>query len=123
MISCYDHPLYQRMLVGWRKVQWQAVTRGGTMRTETIYMNYPEVPPHQLHDIRFLGEDRRTREVTKKRIATIHRKIDRLSNSERGLLFDELRKKHPIHFTMGNATINNGSPDKYRLPPLLTAIS
>ena len=108
-LSCYDSPLYKQYLGEWRKINFESVTRGGTMATETLYMNYPAVAPNQLHDTRFLGANYRTREVTRKRLDTIHRKIDRLDNNERALLFTELRKHHPLQFNdTKEATITNG---------------
>jgi len=63
MISGYDSPLYNRLLKGWRKEQFTGVTRGGP-RTETVWLNFPE--PTELHDYRFLGDDRRERQDIKR---------------------------------------------------------
>jgi DNA adenine methylase len=63
MVSGYDHPLYNEMLSGWRKISFPGVSRGGP-RTETIWMNYPE--PAELHDYRYLGGDFREREQIKR---------------------------------------------------------
>lgn len=58
MISGYDNELYNKMLVGWRKVHFQGITRRGP-RTETVWMNFEE--PTELHEYTFLGRDRRER--------------------------------------------------------------
>lgn len=91
-ISCYDSHLYWQMLHDWRKIQFQSQTRGGT-RTETLYMNYPEPEPHELHDTRFLGSDFREREKGKRRIETIKGKIERLTPQEKARLSDWLRSQ------------------------------
>jgi len=84
-ISCYDNPVYQRYLEGWRKIHFNAQTRGG-VRVETLYMNYDEPKPWDLHDTRFIGKDFRCREKAKRRVDTIIRKINRLSPEERAIL-------------------------------------
>ncbi|HFA48087.1 MAG TPA: DNA adenine methylase [Bacteroidetes bacterium] len=90
MISTYDNNLYQMELADWRKTQFQSQTRGGTPATETLYMNYPEPAPAELHDPRFIGTDYRQREKSKRRIQTILRKIERLTDEEKALLANSL---------------------------------
>lgn len=86
-VSCYDSDLYRAALDGWRKIQFQAQSRGG-LRTETLYMNYPA--PDQLHDPRFVGDNFRQREKSKRRIETIFRKIKNLTPDENAALLDRL---------------------------------
>ncbi|MEI6410264.1 MAG: DNA adenine methylase [Bacteroidota bacterium] len=88
-ISCYDSSLYRVALDGWRKIQFPAQSRGG-LRTETLYMNYPEPAPDALHDARFVGDNFRQREKSKRRIETILRKIKNLSPTERAALIERL---------------------------------
>lgn len=95
MISTYDNNFYQTELASWRKVQFQSQTRGGTPATETLYMNYPEPSPDQLHDPRFLGGGFRQREKSKRRIQTIISKIERLTDAEKAILALELTEKFP----------------------------
>lgn len=64
-ISGYESALYNDYLAAWRKTSFNAITRGGTCKTETVWMNYPE--PLQLHDYRFLGNDYRERERIKRK--------------------------------------------------------
>jgi len=108
-ISCYDNDLYKEYLKDWRKISFEVITRGGTMATETLYMNYPAVAPNQLHDTRFLGSNYRKREVTKKRLNTIYGKIERLTDSEKAMLFEELKIIYPLQFTKGTTAITNGT--------------
>lgn len=89
-ISCYDSELYNTELEGWRKITFPSQTRGG-VRTETLYMNYPEPAPDSLHDKAFLGRNFRAREKTKRRITTIKNKIKRLEAQEMARLRDWLQ--------------------------------
>jgi hypothetical protein len=59
MLSSYPNDLYSEYLKDWHTKQFQVVTRSG-MRTEILFMNYPE--PAQLHDYRYIGSNFRERE-------------------------------------------------------------
>lgn len=63
-INGYWSALYEMELAGWRTITYKAVTRGGTVATEWLWMNYPE--PLELHDYRYLGRNYREREKFKK---------------------------------------------------------
>lgn len=65
MISGYWSQLYADMLTGWHTFSYQAQTRGGSIATEWVWMNYPE--PLALHDYSFLGDDYRERERIKRK--------------------------------------------------------
>lgn len=65
MLSGYWSKLYAELLGDWRSFTFQAMTRGGTMRTEWVWCNFPET--EALHDYRFLGEGYRERERIKKK--------------------------------------------------------
>jgi hypothetical protein len=45
MISSYPCGLYEAWLRGWRRFEFQAMTRGG-VRTEVIWMNFPSCGSH-----------------------------------------------------------------------------
>lgn len=64
MLSGYWSPLYADLLHDWRTFSFQAMTRGGTMATEWVWMNYPA--PVALHDYRYLGDNFREREHFKR---------------------------------------------------------
>ncbi|MEM1325936.1 MAG: DNA adenine methylase [Bacteroidota bacterium] len=135
-ISCYDSGLYQDELRDWRRIHFDVMTRGGTMATETLYMNYAAVPPKQLHDKRFLGDNYRTRENTRKRLNTIHRKIQRLDIHEKAMLIDELTPliqsmmDHTAVFVGADLTAESGGSfseaiaktDGNRLPPKMVVL-
>jgi len=66
MISGYYSDLYaSRLVSGWRTETFQAMTRGGQMATEWLWMNYPA--PVALHDYRHLGDNFRERERIKRK--------------------------------------------------------
>jgi DNA adenine methylase len=90
-ISCYDSEIYRKALTGWRIIQFESQTRKGK-RLETLYMNYPAPEPESLHDTRYLGNDYRQREKSKRRIKTIFRKIENLTRDEKAAIMDELKK-------------------------------
>jgi hypothetical protein len=55
------------------------MTRGGTLATEYLWMNYPE--PDSLHDYSYLGDNYRERErIKRKKTRWVNRlkKLDRL---------------------------------------------
>lgn len=91
MICTYPNDIYTQALGDeWRLIEYEAVTRGG-MRTEQLWMNYEE--PTELHDYRFLGADRREREVIKRRRETILRKLERLPVLERRAALRRINEK------------------------------
>jgi DNA adenine methylase len=65
MISGYRSALYDDICRKWRVITYRSVTRGGTVATEYLWMNYPE--PAILHDYRYLGKNFREREKIKRR--------------------------------------------------------
>ena len=97
MLCGYPNDLYTEYLPTWRTIEFQAVTRAGTMKTEKVWMNYDR--PLLLHDSRFVGADYREREKLKRRRETIYRKIERMEEDERLALFDRLRERFPDLFT------------------------
>lgn len=90
MICGYPSRLYERMLEGWRKVEYQAWTRGAKFKTECIWMNYPE--PRKLHDYSFLGSNFRERERIKKRRERWINKFSALQEIEKRAILEELTK-------------------------------
>jgi len=64
-ISGYWSELYAEKLAGWRTISFEAMTRGGTMATEWLWMNYDD--PVRLHDYRYLGDNFRERERIKRK--------------------------------------------------------
>ena len=45
MISGYFHPIYDKILPDWRRIDYQTMTRGGP-RTESLWLNFKPTSPH-----------------------------------------------------------------------------
>lgn len=65
MISGYWSDMYDQKLAGWYVETFEAITRGGAMAAEYLWMNYPR--PTRLHDYRYLGDTFRDRERLKRK--------------------------------------------------------
>jgi site-specific DNA-adenine methylase len=89
-ISGYASSLYEYELKGWRVIEWQAITRGGSMATEYLWMNYPE--PVELHDYGYLGENRTDRQRIKRKIQCWKNKLASMPVLERQALLAALEK-------------------------------
>lgn len=83
MISGYRCALYDGELTGWRRIDYQAMTRCG-MKAESLWCNYPQ--PKALHDYRFLGRDHRERTRIARKIKRLRGKLERLPVLERAAL-------------------------------------
>lgn len=88
MISGYWSELYSCHLQDWRCISFQAMTRGGKMATEFLWMNYPE--PVELHDYRFLGSNFRERERIKRKQARWRSRLTKMDTQERYALLSVL---------------------------------
>lgn len=84
MISGYWSQMYADKLIGWRTINFQAMTRGGQPATEWLWMNFAE--PTRLHDYQYLGENFRERERIKKKINRWKGKLERMPETERRAL-------------------------------------
>lgn len=80
MLSGYDCGLYNRELVGWRKVSFSVKTHVD-VREETVWMNF--APPSRLHDSRYLGETFRDRQTIQRRQTRLRTRIENLDPIER----------------------------------------
>jgi len=84
MISGYFSDVYARMLSTWRTDRFQVVTRGGTLATEWLWMNY--AAPQDLHDYAGLGNDFTDRQRIKRKIQRWENKLSNLPMLERKAL-------------------------------------
>lgn len=64
ILSGYPSQLYDDLLPGWRSKEFQAMTRGG-VRTEKIWMNYPE---GRAYSHAFAGKDYNDRHRIKRKV-------------------------------------------------------
>lgn len=92
-ISGYRSDLYAARLRGWRLVTFPAMTRGGTLAEECLWMNYPE--PAELHDYRYLGEGFRERERIKRKIGRWTRRLEGMDRQERYAMLAALEELRP----------------------------
>jgi site-specific DNA-adenine methylase len=79
-VSTYPNEMYAKALKRWRRIEFQSQTRGGP-RTEWLFMNYDT--PERLHDYRYLGNNKREREVIRKRCRSLRAKLVRRPPLER----------------------------------------
>lgn len=89
-ISGYWSELYADMLAGWRTVTFTAVTRGNTIATEWLFMNYPE--PDALHDYSFLGDSYNERWNLTKRKRRWIKRLKAMPPLERKMLLWAMRE-------------------------------
>ena len=88
MISGYPSELYHRQLSGWSIDKFKAVTRGGSMADECLWMNYQS--PALLHDDQYLGENFRERERIKRKRTRWTNRFRTLPIHEQGAIFRDL---------------------------------
>lgn len=87
MVSSYDNDLYVRLLSDWRLVRFPGDSHVGP-RVESVWLNFPE--PRTLHDYTYCGGDFRGRERQRRRKNGLMRRIEALTELERGALFRDL---------------------------------
>ena len=93
MISGYWSELYERELAGWEVETFEAVTRGGGMATEYLWMNYPH--PVALHDYRYLGAGFRERERIKRKKARWLSRWQNMPTLEKQAILAALQEQLP----------------------------
>jgi hypothetical protein len=91
MISGYWSELYDCELKDWRSISFQAMTRGGFVATEWLWMNYPE--PFELHDYSFLGENFRERERIKRKKARWTERLKSMPALERFAILSVIEER------------------------------
>jgi len=92
LISGYRCPLYDNALRAWRRIDYHTMTRGGSPRVESLWMNFPQ--PETLHDYQFLGDDFRQRERIRKLIRRWRRRLDAMPTLQRAALRAALLDGH-----------------------------
>jgi hypothetical protein len=92
-LSGYRCPVYDDAAAssGWRRVDWQAMTRGG-VRTESLWMNYPA--PARLADYSYVGSDFRERQRIKRKVGRWLAKLDALPPVERSALLSAMGDRY-----------------------------
>lgn len=87
IISGYPSPLYDRLLLGWRRVDYMAQTRGGA-KPECAWLNFPE--PAELHDYGWIGDDFRERMRIGRKINRWTRRLAAMPTLERAAILAAL---------------------------------
>lgn len=86
-ISHYKDPLYNKILKGWRCIEWQVMTHAG-VKKEALYMNYDE--PLQLHQYDYLGSNRTERQQIKRMKERFVMKLKRMPSVKRYAMIQAL---------------------------------
>lgn len=81
MVSGYWSALYEKELSCFRVVQFRAMTRSGSCKTECLWMNYPA--PTRLHDYRYVGSNFRERELITRKKKRLIERLKRMPKLER----------------------------------------
>lgn len=79
MLSGYPSALYRELLPDWRSITFQAMTRGG-VRTEQLWMNFPEGKPFTAA---YAGKDYIDRQRIKRKVERWRKKYQALPPAER----------------------------------------
>lgn len=115
MVSGYRHKLYDFLLGGWRRVDYQTRTRGGKV-TESLWCSFPS--PRTLHDWRFAAPLAKNGDGGSK---TAWRQRERLKRKKARWLA-KLREMSPIESGALLAAISEWKSDTAsERPPLKTS--
>lgn len=79
IISGYDNELYRKMLKGWWRKDFQAMTRGG-VRTETIWCSFT---PSEIHYHSYAGENFTDRQRIKRKAESWANRFAKLPPAEK----------------------------------------
>lgn len=88
MLSGYRCPLYDAWLAEWRRIDYQAMTRGGTLADESLWLNFS--PPAELHGYARVGDDYRDRERIKRKRRRWLSNFAALPDHEREAIWSDL---------------------------------
>ncbi|HXS98634.1 MAG TPA: hypothetical protein VN736_28755 [Candidatus Limnocylindrales bacterium] len=83
LISGYASTLYDRELAGWHRIEYTAQTRRGPV-SECCWANFAE--PIELHDYRYLGDNKRDRERIRRKSRRWTAKLGKMNRLERQAL-------------------------------------
>ncbi len=95
MVCSYPNEIYNDVLKDWRTVDYFSTVRSGDRRRERIWLNYPE--PTELHDYRYLGQDKREREKIRRRCSNWVAGLARMPEHERNALLQAIGLRYHPH--------------------------
>ena len=81
---------FDEMLAGWNCKKFEAATHSG-IREECLWFNYE--PPTELHDARYLGDNFRERQTTKRRLQRLQSKVIAMDAVERTAFMQWMREE------------------------------
>ena len=88
MVSGYRCPIYDTWLADWTRIDYKAMTRGGHMVDESLWLNFQ--PPSRLHGYARVGTDYRERERIKRKRKRWLANFAELDDLEREAIFSDL---------------------------------
>tara|TARA_R110002124_G_scaffold142961_2_gene307752 strand:- start:454 stop:1350 length:897 start_codon:yes stop_codon:yes gene_type:complete len=92
LICSYHNKLYDAELKDWRKVEYQVYDQAHNLKTEVLWMNYPE--PVKLACTRYLGSNHRDRENLKRKKQRWLKKLDAMPRYQRLGILDVIAKQY-----------------------------
>lgn len=98
VLSGYASPLYNDSLTGWETRTFHAKTHTD-VREETLWFNFE--PPQVLHDSRYLGQNFRERQATKRRLDRLKEKVGGMNPIERAAFAQWLNGTYPLDLQEG----------------------
>lgn len=88
MVSGYRCPIYDAWLSDWTRIDYEAMTRGGVMVPESLWLNFR--PPQRLHGYARVGTCYRERERIKRKRKRWLANFAELDDLEREAIFSDL---------------------------------
>src|SRR5450759_3665583 len=107
MLSGYRNAIYDELVPHWRRVDFQAMTRGG-VRTESLWMNYD--PPAVPAELTYLGTDYRERERIKRKKLRWKAKLEKLPAAEQAAIMEVLHGILSPEMAMRDPIVRNDDP-------------
>jgi DNA adenine methylase len=94
-LSGYRCPMYDAAADahGWRRLDYQSMSHGG-VRTESLWMNYPE--PVELHDYSYVGANFTDRQRIKRKADRWVSMLDAMPPLERGLVLSKINASYGL---------------------------
>ncbi len=92
LISHPDAELYSSTLSGWNRYQYTVVDRGGNLRQEFLWYNYP--PPVKLHDYRYVGVNRTDRQRIKRKVLRTMQRLASTPAMERNCILTSIADEY-----------------------------
>jgi hypothetical protein len=102
LVSHYPHPLYERALASWRRVDYTAQTHGGPRR-ECLWCSFPE--PTELHEYSVAGANFRARQNLRRKQARWVARLAAMPTLERAAVIaaiDEWRRSTTAKTPIGS---------------------